>query len=87
MKGEGPLLHQNRNDKVMDLIRTITDPASLLEDATATPPFGPAFEPSVVQEADRMEVWGTTEEAAEDYTEFRLLKGTQVIGVARIPGY
>lgn len=81
------MLHQNRNDKVMDLIHTTTDPASLLKDATAAPPFGPEFDPAVVQEADRMEVWGTTEEAPEDYTEFRLLQGTQVIGIARIPGY
>ena len=77
-----------RHPADLELLRTITDPALLLKEAAAAPPFGPAFDPAMVQQADRLEVWGTTEMAdGEDYTEFRLLKGDRVIGVARIPGY
>ena len=61
--------------------------SQLLKEATATPPFGPGFDGMLVQQADRLDVWGTTEEAVEDYTEFRLLKDGGVIGVARIPRY
>ncbi len=76
-----------RRAPALELLRTITVPADLQKAVVTVPPFGPAFDPTAVQEADRMEVWGTTEIAREDYTEFRLLKGTQIIGVARIPGY
>lgn len=78
---------QRRNDAVPELLRTVTDPAELHHDATTTPPFGPGFDPAVVEHADRLDVWGTTEDAPEDYTEFRLLKDGHVIAVARIPGY
>lgn len=71
----------------LKLLRTITDPVLLLKEATAALPFGPAFDPTMAQQADRLDVWGTTEAAAEDYTEFRLLKGNRMIGLARIPGY
>lgn len=76
-----------RHAPALELLRTVTVPADLQKAAVTLPPFGPAFDSAAVQEADRMEVWGTTETAWEDYTEFRLLKDTQIIGVARIPGY
>lgn len=79
--------HQNRTDMTLELLRTITPPAQVLKDAAAGPPFGPGFDAALAQQADRLDVWGTTEEAAEDYTEFRLLEDGRVIGVARIPGY
>jgi hypothetical protein len=79
--------HRNHTDKSLDLLRTITNPAQLAKEATASPPFGPAFDGVLARQADRLEVWGTTEEASEDYTEFRLFKGGRVIGVARISGY
>jgi hypothetical protein len=79
--------HRNHTDKSLALLRAITDLAQLLQEATASPPFGPAFDSAMVQQAARLDVWGTTEEANEDYTEFRLLKDGRVIGVARIPGY
>ncbi len=78
---------QRHHDSALELLRTITDPIQLLHDATTTPPFGPGFDPTVVAQADRMDVWGTTEAAPEDYTEFRLLKDGHIIAVARIPGY
>ncbi len=79
--------HHTNKDHPLELLRTITDPAQLLRDATADPPFGPAFDPTIAQNADSLEVWGTTEEAAEDYTEFRLRKSGHVMAVARISGY
>lgn len=79
--------HRNHTEKSLELLRTITDPAQLLTEAAATPPFGPEFDRALVQQADRLDVWGTTEEANEDSTEFRFLKDDRVIGVARIPGY
>lgn len=77
----------NRTAKSLELLRTISDLAQLLKAATTPPPFGPGFDSALVQQADRLEMWGTTEEAPEDYTEFRLLKNGSVVGVARIPGY
>lgn len=71
----------------VELLWAVADPAQLLKEAAAAPPFGPAFEPAMVQKADRLDVWGTTKEANEDYIEFRLLKDGRAIGVARIPGY
>lgn len=71
----------------LELLRTVSDPAQPLKEATARPPFGPSFDAALAQQADRLEVWGTTEDAPEDYTEFRLVKDGRVIGVARIPGY
>ena len=79
--------HRNLTGKSLELLSTITDPTPLLEEATAAPPFGPGFDLALAQKADRLEVWGTTEDAPEDYTEFRLLKDGQTIGVARIQGY
>ena len=79
--------HRNHCDNSLELLRTITHPSQVLKNATATPPFGPGFDAALAQQADRLEVWGTTEEAPTDYTEFRLLKDGRVIGVARIPGY
>lgn len=79
--------HRNHTDKSLELLRTISDPAQLLKEATTAPPFGPAFDSALVQQADRLDVWGTTEEASEDYTEFRLRNNGHVIAVARIPGY
>ena len=77
-----------RHSLGVELLCTIIDPALLLKEATSPPPFGPAFDPAMVQQADRLDVWGTTDTAqGEDYTEFRLLKDNRVIGVARIPGY
>ncbi|NMP25067.1 hypothetical protein [Sulfobacillus harzensis] len=66
---------------------TLTDLDALQAQATTLPPFGHGFDAALAQQADRLEVWGTTEEAPADYTEFRLLKDGRVIGVARIPGY
>lgn len=60
---------KKRPDQSLKILHTITDPTPLYKAATADPPFGPA----VLQKADRLEVWGTTEDAPEDYTEFRLL--------------
>lgn len=71
----------------VELLRTTTDPVQLREEATSAPPLGPGFDAIVARKADCLEVWGTADEAPEDYTEFRLLKDGQVIGVARIPGY
>ena len=80
-------MHRAKQNPGLELLQTVTDATALQKAAGSAPPFGPAFDPAIVQEADRMEVWGTTEAAREDYTEFRLLKGSQIIGVARIPGY
>lgn len=71
----------------VELLRITPGPTHVLRDATAAPPFGPGFDAELARQADRMEVWGTTEEAPADYTEFRLLKDGRMIGVARIPGY
>ncbi len=71
----------------VELLWAVADPAQPLKEATARPPFGPSFDAALAQQADRLEVWGTTEDAPEDYTEFRLMKDGRVIGVARIPGY
>lgn len=79
--------HRNYTHKSLELLRTITDMSQLPKEAAASPPFGPGFDRMLAQQADRLEVWGTTEEAQEDYTEFRLFKDGLVIGVARIPGY
>lgn len=68
-------------------LRNVSDPVQVRQEATTDPPFGPGFDVALARQADSLEVWGTTDEAPEEYTEFRLLKGGQVMGVARIPGY
>lgn len=55
----------------VEILRVITDPSRWRQDATAAPPLGPSFEATLLQQADRLEVWGTTEDASDDYTEFR----------------
>ena len=76
-----------RRDQTLELLRTINNKEQVLREATRPQPFGPAFEADTAREADTMEVWGTTTAAHEDYTEFRLLKASHVIGIARIAGY
>lgn len=76
-----------RQAPALELLRTITVPSDLLQEAVTAPPFGPAFDAALSQQADRMEVWVTIEEAPADYAEFRLLKDGRTIGVAHIPGY
>lgn len=72
----------------LKLLRTVTHPAQqIVSVGTDSPPLGPGFDATLTLQSDRMEVWGTTDEAPEDYTEFRLLKEGRILGVARIPGY
>lgn len=72
----------------LELLYTINDRTQLLKKATAEPPFGPAFDTALVQQAERMEVWGTADAPPHaDYTEFHLVKDNKVLAVARIPGY
>lgn len=84
-KGECPL-PQHPQDNPLELLRTITGPADWVTEAAAAPPFGPALDAAVTRHADNVEVWGTTEDAPEDYTEFRLMQDHRVIGLARISG-
>lgn len=56
--------------------------------ACAEPPEGPGFDAETVKKADRMEVWATTAtDTGEDWTEFRLFSGEQLIAKQRIAGY
>ena len=76
-----------RHSDHLALLRTVIHRSQLSVDAITSPPFGPGFDVALVQQADRLEVWGTRETAPEDFTEFRLIQNGRVIGVARIPGY
>lgn len=78
---------RRRSEGQTECLRVVSG-AMMLTEATAEQPFGPHFDLAVVQRADRMEVWGTTEQATEgDYTEFRLFCDDRVIGMVKIPGY
>jgi hypothetical protein len=59
----------------------------LEREATAKAPFGPGFSKETVQKADSMQIWHTSFKDADEYTEFRLLKGEEVVATARFNGY
>lgn len=72
----------------MQQLRVVTDGTERLQVATAAMPFGPGFPRWIVEQADRVEIWGSTlyGESA-DVTEFRLMAGTSVLATRSIPGY
>lgn len=71
----------------MILLRRISQSADILAAGATPPPFGPAFPPDVLRQADALEVWGTTFDDPEDYTEFHLLKADIIVATERIAGY
>ncbi len=60
---------------------------NLISAATELPPFGPGFSSDAAATADALEVWGSSFEDAEDWVEYRLIKGDHVIAVRRYAGY
>ena len=51
-------------------------------------PFGPNFSTYQVDNADSMEVWSSSfEDKGEDFNEFRLMKGNEIIENRTISGY
>lgn len=56
--------------------------------ACAAPPEGPGFSTGVVARADRMEVWASScSEPGDDWTEFKLYRGSRLLDKQRIKGY
>lgn len=56
--------------------------------ASKEPPEGPGFNTELVAKADCMEIWASNiTDSGEDWTEFRLLRGGQVIAQRRVEGY
>jgi len=68
----------------MYLIRTETNPANM----TDPKPFGFGFPETEAAKAVKMEVWGTSFEDTEEYTEARLLDSEgKAFRTSRIEGY
>lgn len=62
--------NRHQTDKSLEFPRAVTERGQVLKEATAVPPFGPAYDPPLVQQVDRFDVWGTTEIAEVDCAEF-----------------
>ena len=72
----------------MKRLQVITDGTERVQVATAAMPFGPGFPQWITEQADRVEVWGSTLHGdATDVTEFRLMAGAAVVATRRIPRY
>lgn len=72
----------------MEPLRVITNAAERVQVATAAMPFGPGFPRWIVEQADRVEIWGSTLHGdSTDVTEFRLMAGSSLLATRRIPGY
>lgn len=72
----------------MYIIRTTTDPAEIVREATQPPPFGPGFPTEQAERADRLEVWGSSiNDPGEDFTAFYLIADRVEIGHRRVIGY
>jgi len=72
----------------MYLIKKVTDKTSLVREAVSQKPFGPAFNASDAEQAESMEVWGTScNDTGNDYCEFRLIKDNKVFKTSQIAGY
>lgn len=60
----------------------------LVETAIAQEPFGPGFPISMVENASRLDVWTSCwEDENEDFTEFRLYRGEELVSTKRVLGY
>ena len=55
--------------------------------ASQPPPLGPGWDADVVAQVTRLEVWGTTFAAPEDFCEFRGFAGEKLVATTRLPGY
>jgi hypothetical protein len=56
--------------------------------ATEGKPFGPAFDLDKAEQADKLEVWGSSaNDSGPDYCEFRLIKDNETIFTERVGGY
>jgi len=53
----------------------------------AVPLFGSGFPPALLAEADVLECWVSDASDPEDRTEWRLWRGSAIIGQTVVPGY
>jgi len=72
----------------MYLVNTWITPKDILATGIAKPPFGGGFSLEEVQQADKLELWGTyMEEEGPDSCEYRLIKEDEIISVKEVDGY
>jgi len=72
----------------MYCIKRIDSKQAIIQEGTANPPFGPTFSQEQVDQADRLEVWGSSfTDAGEDFCEYRLFEKGQQIATKRVAGF
>jgi len=60
----------------------------LVSAATQQPPFGPGFSSEQAEEADKLEVWGSSfNDPGPDYCAFKLLKAGEVVAERTVGGF
>lgn len=61
---------------------------TMRETASSHPPFGPAFTDEQINQADKLEVWGSSfNDPGDDFCEFRLMKNNKIIFSKRVDGF
>jgi len=60
----------------------------VVKEATTKPPFGPGFNEKLAQQADRMEIWGSTfKDPGPDWCRFKLFNGEEELATVTVNGY
>jgi len=64
------------------------DDPKMKQTATQSAPFGPGFDQETVEQADSMQVWGSSfDDPGADFVEFQLFNGDKMIAKKRVGGY
>jgi hypothetical protein len=72
----------------MHLIESYTKPEEMIRVGTKKPPFGPAFNAEDFEDADRLQVYGSSfADVGIDYCEFLIMKGTEILKRKKVEGY
>ena len=67
-----------------------TDPKEIFQQATSKPPFGAGFSAEQVKDIKptKLELWGSSfDDQGEDFCEYRLFNGEQMVASKRVGGY
>jgi len=65
-----------------------THTTDMVKEGTQKPPFGPQFDAKDFEGADRMEVWASSfSDAGDDYCEFRIMNGTEILKRKKVNGF
>jgi len=72
----------------MHRIQTWNNKDEVMREGTQKPPFGAGFNKQQVEQAETLELWGSSfTDTGSDFCEFRLLRKGGIIARKRVAGY